>query len=107
MERRTRSRKLTAEEAAKYQRMRDEIEAEKPAIAERIRAHKAVVAIVTQLRAARDAQGLSLADVKERTGIDRAALSRLENGIRENPSLETIVRYADALGCKLVLQNSK
>jgi predicted transcriptional regulator len=107
MERRTKSRKLTPEEAARYKRMREEIEAEKPAIADRVRAHQAVLAIVAQLKAERDAQGLSLADVRERTGIDRSALSRLENGGRESPSAETLVRYANALGCRLVLEPPK
>jgi DNA-binding phage protein len=107
MERHTKTRKLTPEEAAKYKRMREEIEKEKPAIAERVRAHKAVVALVAQLKAERDAKGLSLADVRDQTGMDRGALSRLENGIRENPSLETVVRYADAVGCRLVIQPVK
>ncbi len=107
MERRTRTRNLTPEEAANYRGARAEIEQEKPAIAERIRAHKAVVALVAQLKAERDAQGLSLADLRERTGIDRSALSRLENGGRENPSVETLVRYANAIGCRLVIQPAK
>ncbi|HEX6987652.1 MAG TPA: helix-turn-helix transcriptional regulator, partial [Planctomycetaceae bacterium] len=34
---------------------------------------------VSALREAREAQGLSLADLSERTGIDRSALSKLEN----------------------------
>ena len=107
MERRTKSRKLTPEEVARIKRMRQEIEKEKPAIAERIHAHKAVLALVSQLKAERDAQGLSLADLRERTGIDRSALSRLENGGRENPSVETLVRYATAVGCRLVVQPAK
>ena len=107
MERRTKTRKLTPEEAAKYRRMREEIEKEKPEIAKRIRAHKAVIALVAQLKAERDAKGLSLADLRDQTGMDRGALSRLENGIRENPSLETVVRYADAVGCRLVIQPAK
>jgi len=104
MERRTKTRKLTPEEAAKYKRLRQEIEQEKPAIAGRIKAHKAVVAIVASLKAARDAQGLSLSDLRDRTGIDRGALSRLENGVRENPSVETLLRYAEAVGCQVVIQ---
>ena len=54
-----------------------------------------------ELKKAREAAGLSLADVAERSGIDKAALSRLENGVHDNPTVETLMRYAAALGKKL------
>lgn len=60
--------------------------------------HLAFRQAVLELRAAREAAGLSLADVAERSGIDRGAISRLETGVTENPTLETIVRYAAAVG---------
>lgn len=50
------------------------------------------------LKKAREAAGLSLAEVAERSGIDKAALSRLENGIHANPTVETLVRYSAAVG---------
>jgi DNA-binding XRE family transcriptional regulator len=53
------------------------------------------------LRRAREAKGLSLADVAERSGIDKAALSRLENGQQSNPTLHTLARYARAIGKRL------
>jgi DNA-binding XRE family transcriptional regulator len=56
---------------------------------------------ILELRQAREAVGLSLADVSEKSGIDKAALSRLENGITENPTLETLMRYASAVGKQL------
>jgi len=56
-----------------------------------------------RLKSLREAAGLSLADVSERTGIDRAALSRLENGITPNPTINTLTRYAEALGKRLVV----
>lgn len=56
---------------------------------------------VLDLRKAREVAGLSLADVSEKSGIDKAALSRLENGISENPTLETLMRYAAAVGKQL------
>ena len=40
---------------------------------------------------------LSLADVAERSGMDKAMLSRLENGHVANPGIGTISRYLDAL----------
>ena len=41
---------------------------------------------------------MSLADLAQQTGIDKAALSRLENGHVPNPGIETIMRYLHALG---------
>src|SRR5690606_13578611 len=49
---------------------------------------------VSALRNAREAQGLSLADLSERTGIDRSALSKLENRRNLNPTFATLARYA-------------
>jgi transcriptional regulator with XRE-family HTH domain len=46
---------------------------------------------------------LSLAEVSKRSGLDRAALSRLENGVRDNPPLGTFGRYARALGLKILV----
>ena len=56
-----------------------------------------------QLKAAREAKGLSLADLTELTGMDRSALSKLETGQRANPTVETLVRYAEAVGKRLVV----
>jgi len=103
MKRVVRDRRLTAEEAEKYGRLRKLVEQDKPEIARRASAYREVIALITELKAARDAQGLSLADVRDRSGIDRAALSRLENGVRENPTVETLVRYADAVGYRVTV----
>ena len=54
--------------------------------------------LVAALRAERERLGLSLADVTERSGIDRAAIHKLEIGLNKNPTIATLVRYADALG---------
>jgi ribosome-binding protein aMBF1 (putative translation factor) len=53
------------------------------------------------LRRERESRGLSLSDMTVRTGIDKAALSRLENGLQPNPTLATVTRYARALGMQL------
>ena len=55
------------------------------------------------LRQRREEAGLSLTDVAERSGIDKASLSRLENGWYPNPTLNTLARYARAIGKRLVL----
>jgi len=35
--------------------------------------------------------------------MDRSALSKLESGQRPNPTLETLIRYAEAVGKRLVV----
>ena len=59
--------------------------------------------VLAALRAERERRGLSLSDINERTGIDRAALSRLENNENANPTLATLERYAEAVGKQLVV----
>jgi DNA-binding phage protein len=57
--------------------------------------------LVAALRAERERQGLSLADIADRTGMDRAAIHKLEIGVNRNPTLATLNRYADALGLRV------
>ena len=106
----TRDRKLTPEEAAKYRKIREEVESEKPEIigkaqlARREERRKRLVAVMKELKAAREAKGLSLTDVHEQTGIDRSALSKLENVTNENPTIDTLLRYAEVVGKRLEIQ---
>ena len=106
----TRDRKLTPEEAAKYRKICEEVELEKPGIiakaqqARRKARRKQLAAVMQQLKAAREAKGLSLTDVDQQTGIDRSALSKLENGTNENPTIETLFRYAEVVGKRLDIQ---
>jgi DNA-binding XRE family transcriptional regulator len=55
------------------------------------------------LRQHREQAGLSLGDVADRSGLDKATLSRLENGWYPNPTLNTLARYARGIGKRLVL----
>jgi predicted transcriptional regulator len=104
-------RELTAKETRRWERARQESEREKDEIlaeGRRIKAaHKRVKVAVgnalKMLKAERQAQGLSLSDVERRTGIGRAALSRLENETEPNPTVATLTRYAEALGKRLVV----
>jgi transcriptional regulator with XRE-family HTH domain len=59
--------------------------------------------LLAELKQAREAAGLTLAEVSRRSGIDQPALSRLENGHTPSPTLETLWKYAAALGKRLVL----
>jgi len=61
----------------------------------------AIMAFLKRMRELREEAGLSLADVAERTGMDKAFLSRLETG-QGNPTLDTLARYAAALGKRVV-----
>lgn len=58
---------------------------------------------VEGIKQAREAAGLTLAEVSRRCGIDQPALSRLENGRNKNPTLDTLWRYAAAVGLRLIL----
>ncbi len=60
-------------------------------------------ALAVRLQEIRERIGLSLTDVSERSGLTRAAISRLENTWNLNPTLETLFRYAEALGVGLRL----
>ncbi len=53
--------------------------------------------LVGSLRKLREEGQLSLSDVARKSGMDKAMLSRLENGRVANPGIETISRYLDAL----------
>ena len=53
--------------------------------------------LVGSHRKLREEERLSLSDVARRSGMDKAMLSRLENGRVANPGIETISRYLDAL----------
>ena len=88
-------RKATEEERARHAKVREQIASELPDIKRRARDRLALLKkegtplrqVLAALRAERERQGLSLADINERTGIDRAALSRLENNEDANQGL--------------------
>ena len=64
--------------------------------------HSPAQELLRQLKASREAAGLTLADVSARCGIDQPAVSRLENGHTPNPTLDTLWRYAAAVGKRSV-----
>jgi DNA-binding XRE family transcriptional regulator len=63
--------------------------------------------LLAELKQAREAAGLTLAEVSKRCGIDQPALSRLENGHNKNPTLDTLWRYAAAVGRRLLLDTER
>jgi DNA-binding Xre family transcriptional regulator len=107
MKRITRDRKLTPEEAANYKAVREQVAGELPELIarhhERVASLDQLEVLLVQLKAAREAKGMSLSDLTELTGMDPSALSKLESGQRPNPTVETLVRYAEAVGKRLVV----
>jgi DNA-binding XRE family transcriptional regulator len=62
-----------------------------------------MLACVAQLKKAREAAGLTLAQVAEKTGLAAETLCRLETGQVTNPTWKTLGLYAAAVGRKLTL----
>ncbi|MDY0166861.1 MAG: helix-turn-helix transcriptional regulator [Thermoguttaceae bacterium] len=63
---------------------------------------QAVAQAIGDLKRARQSQGLSLQEVAERTGTDRANVHRLEQ-CTGNPTVATLARYAQAVGTWMVI----
>jgi DNA-binding XRE family transcriptional regulator len=107
MRRIVRNRQLTAEESAKYRDVRERVAEELPELLtrhhERVSALDQLGELLKQLKVAREERGLSLSDLTDLTGMDRSAISKLETGQRPNPTVETLVRYAEAVGKHLVV----
>jgi transcriptional regulator with XRE-family HTH domain len=61
-------------------------------------------ALLRQMLKARQTAGLSQADVAERMGTKPPAVTRLESSLgngKHSPSLATLQKYAQAVGCEL------
>jgi ribosome-binding protein aMBF1 (putative translation factor) len=61
-------------------------------------------ALLRQMLKARQKAGLSQADVAERMGTKAPAVTRLESSLgngKHSPSLATLQKYANAVGCEL------
>lgn len=103
----TRDRRLTDEESQRYQQVREQVAAELPEIRRRARAAKPGILlkhVLKKLRDERQRQGLSLADIHARSGIDRGTLSKLENEEDPNVTMNTLMRYAQAVGKVVLVQ---
>ena len=58
-------------------------------------------AIANQMLAARSRAGLTQEAVASRMGTSKSTVSRLESAGKHAPSLSSIKRYAEAVGCKI------
>jgi ribosome-binding protein aMBF1 (putative translation factor) len=57
--------------------------------------------LLARFKLERERLGLSLADVHERSKLDPATVSKLENGHLPNPTYTTLRAYARALGLRI------
>lgn len=100
-----------AEERARERELRERIQKERPSLDDLIRTGDCDPdAIMTMgmyfdlqralkaLKLERQRRGLSIGDVAAHSGLDRAVVSRLENGKQDNPTIATLMRYAGAIG---------
>ncbi len=63
--------------------------------------HLDFAVFIASARKAREERGLSISEVAERMGVDHAAVSRLESGKQANPTVNTIMRYVEAIGLRV------
>jgi len=102
----------TPEERRQLKEIRERFQREKPSL-KRLLASGDATEVVSQgeyvgllkllgaLKRHRETRGMSLADVSARSGMDRGAVSRLENGVYLNPTVDTLYRYAAAIGAEI------
>jgi DNA-binding XRE family transcriptional regulator len=105
----------TAAERAREQAIREKLQKEKPSLEDLIDTGACdpdavmtmgmyfdVQGALQALKGDRERCGLTIADVAQRSGLDRAVVSRLENGKQDNPTVATLMRYASAIGKRFV-----
>ncbi len=101
---------MTPERAARLATIRAQVAGELPELIRRYQNYEAVsdllAGLVPQLKSAREAKGLTLEDLAGLSDPDRAALAAVEVGRPGTLSFETLTRYADAVGKRLVLSLS-
>jgi DNA-binding Xre family transcriptional regulator len=98
-------RQATDEEREWYRKALEEeragMEANKALGRELLRERRELSATVSELKAIREQLGISLTELAERTGMTVGNLSRLENMDDPNPTIETLRRYARAIGHRI------
>jgi DNA-binding XRE family transcriptional regulator len=110
-----RASRKSAEERRREREFRDRLQKERPSLQDLVRAGDCdpdaimtmgmyfdVQKALQALKQHRKRSGLSMGDVAERSGLDRAVVSRLENGKQDNPTVATLMRYAAAIGKRFV-----
>jgi ribosome-binding protein aMBF1 (putative translation factor) len=106
-----RASRKTAEERVREQALRDKLQKERPSLEDLVRKGACdpdavmtmgmyfdIQGALQALKREREQSGVSIGDVAKRSGLDRAVVSRLENGKQDNPTVATLMRYAAAVG---------
>ncbi len=103
-------REFTPEERANWENLVAREETDREMTLADVRQRKAASLVrrelhltMTALDDARQHLGVSLAELRDRTGIERGNLSKLLSG-DSNPTLQTVARIAAALGLKLTVE---
>lgn len=61
-------------------------------------------ALIRELLSARKQSGMTQEAVANKIGTTKSAISRLEAGSKHAPSISTLRKYAEAVGCDLVIR---
>ncbi len=61
-------------------------------------------ALIRELLAARKMSGMTQEAVASKIGTTKSAICRLEAGSKHSPSITTLRKYAEAVGCDLVIK---
>lgn len=61
-------------------------------------------ALIRELLHARQHAGMTQEAVAQKIGTTKSAVSRLESAGKHAPSIATLLKYADAVGCDLVIK---
>lgn len=115
MKRMRRTSDHSAAEKARLQALRDQFQTTRPSLEELVASGEYAepvrhgvtldaMHIALLLKQAREEAALSLAEVSQRCGLDRSAISRLENGMYENTTIHTLSRLAAAYGKRFIIQ---
>src|SRR5436309_3993215 len=100
-----RANRKSIEERARERALRDRLQREKPSLEDLVRSGDCdpdavmtmgmyfdVQRALQALKQERERCGLTIGDVAARSGLDRAVVSRLENGKQDNPTIATLMR---------------
>lgn len=61
----------------------------------------------SELSKMRKKNNVTQKELQEKSGLSQQAISRIEVGKDVSPSLKSIVRYLDAIGCDFKIENNK
>jgi DNA-binding Xre family transcriptional regulator len=109
-----RTNRRSAEQVARDREIRAKFQTTRPTLVELVDSgeftepirhgeYLSLMELASAMKSVRQRLDMSLTQLAEASGIDKAALSRLESGLVENPTISTLDRVAKALGKRLRL----